>query len=160
MSTKCLRNEAKWSEIARATLAKHFSQKLIPSRYHHGWRGLSPFKDCVKIAALGTAGDKKMKKVLNEVSENYHKGIKLPGIAVWTNGLSLFVWCFHSILVRLERDLRKIINLLYKNPRVRVKLFFLRLSKTFFALHLSFFLIEYLHIYSHQFGMETKPDVS
>ena len=30
----------------------------------------------MKTAALGTADGKKMKKVLNEVSENYHKGIK------------------------------------------------------------------------------------
>ena len=37
---------------------------------------MSPFRECLRIAALGTAGGKKMKKVLNEVSENYHKGIK------------------------------------------------------------------------------------
>ena len=53
------RNEAK---IARAILAKHFSQNPFSSRYHQGWRGLSPFKDCVEIAALGTAGGKKNEK--------------------------------------------------------------------------------------------------
>ena len=50
------RNAAK---IARDSTAGSFPQKSLACRYSQGvWR-LSPFKDCVKFAALGTAGGKK-----------------------------------------------------------------------------------------------------
>lgn len=54
----------------------HFSQKSVPSKYHQGWIGLSPLENRQKQGCFGDRGGKKMKKVLNKVPENYHKGIK------------------------------------------------------------------------------------